>query len=227
MITLLSPKLIHIYFETQALLAPAGWAPQLKLPHLSAASFCFCKLASQGGKKKKEGGGECLVKPWHAVLAPHPCQCPGDKTLQILPGALSHNNNRDGTKQYEPAFGGGRCWRMGSWTAFSALILASPVQTSRTELPAFSKAPSSREEHSWKQHTFLPPSRGTKPEHFTNSNNALATANLWSRHSLKTPQRNTRTLHWNLGPNQIHTFTHQAIQKKNTQSLNWPHLLQA
>lgn len=70
MISLLSPKLIHIYFETQALLAHAEWAPQLKFPHLSAASFCFRKLISQGGKKSRSG--EALVKPWHAVLAPFP-----------------------------------------------------------------------------------------------------------------------------------------------------------
>lgn len=96
MITLLSPKLIHIYFEMQALLAHAEWVPQLKLPHLSAASFCFCKLISQGGKKR--GGGKGLVKPRHAVLAPFPCRCPGDQTLQILPGAPSHSHNRHGIK---------------------------------------------------------------------------------------------------------------------------------
>lgn len=148
--TLLSFKLIHIYSETWALLAHAQWALQLKVPHLSAASFHFSKLISQRGGEKERRQGRGRVKTWHAVWAPFPYLCPGDQTLQMLSGALSHSHERQGIKKYELTFREGGNWKIRSWTAFSAPNLASPWlydQPQDCASPGFSKVPCYQEEH--------------------------------------------------------------------------------
>lgn len=148
MITLLSPKLIHIYFEMQALLAHAEWVPQLKLPHLSAASFCFCKLISQGGKKKGGWRGPsetmaCCASSFPLSLPRRPDFANTARCSQPQPQQTWHQALRthfQGRKMLKD--------EILNRLLCSDSGIPLPVWPTRTESSTWRKAPSSWEEHS-------------------------------------------------------------------------------